>query len=258
MDELPYNPSDPIDPNFPPSERKLFETYAGSVAYVCVETLSNEQAMGTCFHIGSNVFITARHVVEGNRILKIANTAAGIRHQPGGMYVANYLVRAATAISEPFYHSDDRFDVAALKIEGITCPVIPLAPIMADKFGNDLIMAPTVIMGFPRVFGSIGPVLVCAKGEVNAHIENYLNKQRMYIISCLARGGFSGGPVLLPPHDCIGVITDSLFQDKLPEELGYMAVTGCLPIYELLDKHKIMPPNLYSYWLGYQKYKDRW
>jgi hypothetical protein len=60
----------------------------------------------------------------------------------------------------------------------------------------------------------------------------------------MARGGFSGGPALTPPHHCLGVVTRAVLKDSQPEELGFMAVVGPWPILELLNHHNIMPHYL--------------
>jgi pyrimidine deaminase RibD-like protein len=52
----------------------LFEEYAAAVAYVAVETADGDEHMGSAFHAGENIWITARHVVEGNKILEIGTT----------------------------------------------------------------------------------------------------------------------------------------------------------------------------------------
>ena len=80
----------------------------------------------------------------------------------------------------------------------------------------------------------------------------------MYVVSCLARGGFSGGPALTPPHHCLGVVTRAVLKDSLPEELGFMTAVGPLPILELLDHHKFMPRYLREeLWDPYQEGKKQ-
>lgn len=54
--------------------RDLFERYAPAVAYVSVRLPSGDEAIGSAFHVGEGAFVTARHVVEGCKILEIANT----------------------------------------------------------------------------------------------------------------------------------------------------------------------------------------
>jgi hypothetical protein len=119
-------------------------------------------------------------------------------------------------------------------------------PLIDDQFENKLLLRAIVVMGFPPIPGSRSPVLVCARAEVNASFVTYFDDQRVYVISSLARGGFSGGPALTPPNHCLGVITRSLVKEEHPEELGFMAVIPPLPILELLDHHNIMPGYLRS------------
>lgn len=104
------------------SPRDLFEKYAPAVAYVCVELPSGDQSIGTAFHVGNGVFITARHVVEGNKILEIANTI--IRDVPddsGNMTIHGVEGRFTTIFPSkgkvtkgPLFHPDDSVDIAAL------------------------------------------------------------------------------------------------------------------------------------------------
>ena len=54
--------------------RDLFERYAPAVAYVSVRLPNGDESIGSAFHVGEGVFVTARHVVEGCTILEIANT----------------------------------------------------------------------------------------------------------------------------------------------------------------------------------------
>jgi hypothetical protein len=224
-------------------ERDLYDKFAPGVAYVSVEDQAGSPRIGTCFHIGNDVFITARHVVENGKITKIATTNAGVRGSHGN-YSATFTSGEAKRIHGPYYHENPNYDLAALRLEGLPAPQIPFLPIPDERFENKLILRSVVVMGFPPIPGSRSPILVCAKAEVNATFVTYFDDQRVYVVSCLARGGFSGGPALTPPHHCLGVVTRAVLKDPLPEELGFMAVVGPLPILELLDHHRIMPPYL--------------
>jgi hypothetical protein len=138
----------------------------------------------------------------------------------------------------------NEYDIAALRVKGLHCAQIPMLPVLDDPFGNKLIMRDVVIMGFSPVPGSQAPVLVSATGQVNASFVSYLDGLRIYIISSMARGGFSGGPALTEPHHCLGVITQAVLKEEQPKELGFMAVIPPLPIFQLLDHHSIMPGYL--------------
>lgn len=53
----------------------------------------------------------------------------------------------------------------------------------------------------------------------------------------MARGGFSGGPVISEYGHALGVVTESLVMNGLPSELGFMNVLSVEPIYECIGQH---------------------
>src|SRR6267143_568754 len=44
--------------------RQLFATHASALAYLDVEDQQGDRAIGSAFHVGEGVFVTARHVLE--------------------------------------------------------------------------------------------------------------------------------------------------------------------------------------------------
>jgi hypothetical protein len=58
--------------------RDLYFKYCAAVAYVAVETPQGNAQIGTAFHVGENIWVTARHVVEGNRIQQVKTTESSI------------------------------------------------------------------------------------------------------------------------------------------------------------------------------------
>jgi len=196
-------------------------------------------------------------VVENSTIIKIATTNAGVRGSHGN-YSAAFTAGEAKRIHRPYYHVNPNYDLAALRLDGLPAPQIPFLPIVDERFENKLILRSVVVRGFPPIPGSRSPVLVCARAEVNATFVTYFDEQRVYVVSCLARGGFSGGPALTPPNHCLGVVTRAVLKYPLPEELGFMAVVGPLPILELLDHHRIMPQYLREQvWETYVKLRQK-
>ena len=114
--------------------RELFESYAAAVVYVCVELPNGDQSVGSAFHVGEGVFVTARHVVDGNQILEVANTI--IRYVPDESgnttihgvegKVRSIFPSAGRVVRGPMFHPDDSVDIAAFVVEGLECPVIPM------------------------------------------------------------------------------------------------------------------------------------
>jgi hypothetical protein len=58
--------------------RDLYYKYRAAVAYVAVETPPGDQRIGSAFHVGEGIWVTARHVVEGNRVLAVGTTENSI------------------------------------------------------------------------------------------------------------------------------------------------------------------------------------
>lgn len=54
--------------------RILYHEHATAMVYVAVEQPDGTHAMGSAFHVGEGVFVTSRHVVEGNTIREIRVT----------------------------------------------------------------------------------------------------------------------------------------------------------------------------------------
>ena len=52
-------------------DRQLFRHYGPAVAYVEVESSDGDRGIGTAFHVGGGIYVTARHVVEGQTIIGI-------------------------------------------------------------------------------------------------------------------------------------------------------------------------------------------
>jgi hypothetical protein len=188
------------------SPRELFEKYAPAVAYISVELPNGDQSIGTAFHVGSGVFVTARHVVDGNKILEVANT---IRHyvpdESGNTTIhgvdgrfRSILPSKGKVTRGPLFHPDETIDIAALIIEGIECPVIPLGSHLDDWINDEAFsLAQVLVMGYPPIPFSKSPTLISSRAEVNAIIDKYTGGHPHFVVSSIARGGFSGGPCLI-------------------------------------------------------------
>jgi hypothetical protein len=258
------------DPDNPISRianaRDLYEAYAAAMAYVAVSTSDGSERIGSAFHVGEGVFVTARHVVEEMTIKEVGTFASKYVRLTGEAAEQSRLTvkrgedeykahRVDPAILEvvrgPFYHPDSDVDVACFKVADLDpyTPVVPLGDHLDDWLGrDDFVLSEVVVLGFPPIPFVNGPHLVAARGEVNALIDPRHTKHIHFVISTMPRGGFSGGVVLAQSGIVLGLVTESLLADYQPEQLGYMAVLTVEPIYVCLAEHKLLPQIQAAAW----------
>jgi hypothetical protein len=249
--------------------RDLYYKYRAAVAYVAVETPAGDESIGTAFHVGDNIWVTAAHVVEGNRILEIGTTESSIDdysarlEATGGVLMGDWYSRHGfyRLADEPMLHPDG-VDVAALRLEGPfiskeqqrpypalepprsrpDTPVVPLGGWLDDWLGHELTLEPVIVMGYPPIPFGRGPLLVTARAEINTVLDKRQEKHPYFIVSTMARGGFSGSLVMTEFENALGVTTESLVKDHAPAELGYFAVLAVEPVYICLEHHGVLPP----------------
>jgi hypothetical protein len=230
--------------------QELYKRYSSAMAYISVQKPNGDQGIGSAFHVGEGIFITARHVVEGNKILKICTTEERIISDPNGLMHYHNNPGTFTCIfpgcgtlrSGPFYHPNSQIDVAALIVDGLDPEVVPLGSHLDDWINDEaFILASVLVLGYPPIPFSRSPVLFAARAEINAVIDKYTGGHPHFIVSTMARGGFSGGLCMIEWDFALGVVTESLVSNHSATELGYMAVLTVEPIYECLAHHKLIP-----------------
>jgi hypothetical protein len=213
--------------------------------------------------------VTALHVVEGNRILEIATTRWSIADytatlaKTGGVLNGDSLSHYGfyRLVGEPMFHPEGA-DVAALRLEGpliseddpmpwpnpspprpppAPTPVGQLGGWLDDWLGDELTLEPVLIMGYPPIpFGS-EPLLVATRAEVNTVLDKRHERPPYFIVSAMARGGFSGSLAITDFEAALGVTTESLVMDAQPSQLGYFAVLSVEPVLVCLDHHGALP-----------------
>lgn len=209
---------------------------------ITVRTSDGDLSTGSAFHIGDGWLATAAHVLRGGEIEEVV----GHRDQK-------------VQIDRVIYHSDERVDLALLKTnldlshyltkttlvnppEGcLQTDHIPIGGHLDDWIGDELVLSKVLLMGFPPVPFSREPVLLAAEGEVNAVVDKYSGPHPYFIISCMGRGGYSGGPVLSEYGFLLGVLTESLVMDGKSEEVGYSSAVSVEPLLVLLHENGIYP-----------------
>lgn len=240
----------------------VHEAYAAAVAFVDVEKTSGDRGIGSAFHVGDGVFVTARHVVESNTIVGVgcvtatfispAEQFAGADTSPAD--VGKWPMRLAEngtleLEGDPFLHPNPDVDVAVFKVGNLdpATPYIPLGTRLDNWIGpHDFVLQDVVILGHPPVPMTVDPYLIAARAEVNSTIRRHDADYIHFIVSATPRGGFSGGPVITAQsHDpsenfVLGLVTSDLTRN-LKHELGFMTVLSVEPIYGCLRAAGLMP-----------------
>ncbi|MDY0037795.1 MAG: serine protease [Zoogloea oleivorans] len=241
--------------------RTQFHRFRGSVAFIETINSNGEIGIGTCFHVGEGVFVTARHVIEGRSIAEIGfddgYALLALLEKPE--HWGKKAHGSMNILSGPHFHCDQTIDVACFKCEPYPKNWIPLGGHLNDWMGQyELVLHPVLVLGYPPIPFSDRPVLVASAGEVNALIDKYTGGHPHFVVSTMARGGFSGGPALVAYNEsdvengtaALGLVTESLTKNDQAAELGYTAILTVEPIYYCLKHHGLLPacqnfsPNL--------------
>lgn len=100
-------------------------------------------------------------------------------------------------------------------------------------------LSKVLVMGYPPIPLSQGPVLVAVQGEINAIVDKYCGPHPHFVISSIPRGGFSGGPVISEYKFLLGIFVESLLDADQPVELGFASVLSIEPLLVLLQENGI-------------------
>jgi len=251
------------------SYRETFDRFRGAMVYIEVIKPNGDFGIGSAFHIGNGILVTARHVVENCKLTKIGTTESYyLPDDNGNVYIHNTKGRfrsisphVKTIKSGPFYHPDSSIDLAVLITEPNDCNTVFLGLYVDDWVSStDYLLKKTIIMGYPTIPFSKEPNLFVATAEINSVIKKYVGKHIHYIISAIPRGGFSGGLCLLE-NRVLGLIVESLTSDNKETELGFMSVLSLEPLYKLLTHHNIYPTQQIEHYFKSDeqgKFKELW
>lgn len=223
--------------------RDLYFKFRVCMVRIGVRTDEGDLRNGSGFHIGEGYIVTARHVVE-NKIVEV------VPHR--------YANSAYLDVSDIYFHSDPKIDLAVLKTNfslewymsdrlQFSGPgkvpektnFIPIGFHLDDWTGDEFILSKVLLMGYPAIPLSRDTTLVAVEGEVNAIVDRYDVPHPHFVISSLARGGFSGGPVISEGGYLLGVQTTSLISENQTLETGFFASVTIEPLLVLCDEANI-------------------
>jgi S1-C subfamily serine protease len=210
---------------------------------VTVRDQKGDLHTGSAFHIGDGWLVTAAHVIRGGDLEEIVSEC-----YPQLLNLEGII-----------FHPDESVDLALLKTnldlrhylerttihsppEGfIQTDHIQIGGHLDDWIGDELVMTNVLLMGYPPIPFSHSSMLMAARGEVNAVLDRYNARHPYFVISCMGRGGYSGGPVISEYGFLLGVLTESLVMNGAVEELGYSAAISVEPLIWMLSNHSIYP-----------------
>jgi S1-C subfamily serine protease len=211
------------------------ETYvraAGAVAFVAIIDAKGDEGIGSAFHIGDGIFVTARHVIDGVTIKEIATTkSAHLTEEAGGKVAPP---RRLEIVDGPYF-APDGFDVAIFRVDlsGTPLPAITVSQHTDYALNeNDLVLSDILVIGYPPIPFTTIPTQVVTLGQINAVVRVRHSPALHFIASVMARGGFSGGVALDQSGIALALATESLGQSGMPVETGYMSL---LPIESAVD-----------------------
>lgn len=219
-----------------PEKNVFHETYvraAGAVAFVAVIDQNGDEGIGTAFHIGDGIFVTARHVVDGVTIKEVATTkSVQLTEEIGGKVVPP---RHLKILDGPYFGPED-LDVAIFRVDlgGVPLPAIAVSDHTDYSLGeNDLVLSDILVVGYPPIPFTTIPSQVVTLGQINAVVRVRHSPVLHFIASTMARGGFSGGVVLDYSGVALALVTESLGNSDMPVETGYMSLMTIEPAVDL-------------------------
>ncbi|HEX7962666.1 MAG TPA: hypothetical protein VF493_22340 [Terriglobales bacterium] len=238
------------------------------MAYIEVRLPTGDIGIGSAFHIGDGIFVTARHVVEHNQLLQmritepvgisleefyrdlgasseqIADAAEAYKRVSGRIPRFKHFLEPLHIASGPIYDTDPTVDLAIISVRDIhpKAGAVKLGWHYDDFIYRDVWqLNEAIVLGYPPIPFTAEPHLVAAKAQINAFATLRDCHFVHFILSCVPRGGFSGGLALHEEGFALGVITRALTAAGSAIESGYFAVLSIERIRTCLEANGILP-----------------
>ena len=133
--------------------QKQFRRCRGSVAFIETSGDEGDLGIGTCFHVGDGIFVTASHVIKNRIITKIGldDGLATIQLLEEPEHWGQKSHGAVTILEGPFFHPDSSVDVACFKCEPYPQSWIPLGGHLNNWLGQyELVLHQVLLLGYSR------------------------------------------------------------------------------------------------------------
>lgn len=174
--------------------------------------------IGTGFLVGPSVIATADHIFD-------QLTRFEVQFEGGDVVPHAKVIRPA----------ERKLDVALIELAA-PAPQKPVK-LTIDRSVLDEV----VVLGYPPVPHTADAYLLANRGEVSADDVQLYSGHQTILVSCILRGGYSGGPVLNRRGQAVGLVSENLFKElsaeekSLNEALGFAAVLPSEWIQDMLD-----------------------
>lgn len=245
--------------------RKLYLEHATAMAYVDVEMPDGTREIGSAFHVGEGVFVTARHVVENEiREIRISEPLPvrasemfpelpddriqewddELEDVLGHVPFYKHWEGPLSIDTGPLFPENPNLDLAVFKVEDIheATGVVKLGVHWDDwVYRRPWRLSEAVVLGYPPIPMTNEPHLVAARAEVHTYVHVRHSPHIHFILSTTPRGGYSGGLAVHEGEFALGVVTSSLVRDQQATELGFQAVLSIEPIRNLLEDCDLLP-----------------
>lgn len=186
---------------------------------VCMLYNPSGKGIGTGFLVGPDLIATAAHVVEDLPDFRVAFE--------GGSDIPHSEVMLPKVRKG---HTGPEWDVAWVRVD----PSHGREP-MRLAVDYD-VLEQVVVFGYPPVPQSDDAYLLAHSGEVSAVV--LVRGFQVIVVSCLIRGGHSGGPVLNRRGQVVGLVSGNLASGRDPEDgdlNSALGVAAVVPIVTLTD-----------------------